>query len=91
MSRDARILVVDDSTFVRKALRRVLEARPGLSVAGEAGDGLEAVKMCATLAPDITRSDVFVCGPPRWITAVKRAARHAGVARHDIHTEDFAW
>lgn len=60
--RRSRILVVDDSTFVRKALRKVFEARPGLSVAGEAGDGLEAVKMCAALAPDIVTLDIQMPG-----------------------------
>jgi two-component system chemotaxis response regulator CheB len=61
-NRDARILVVDDSTFVRKALRKVFEARPGLVVAGEAGDGLEAVRMCAALAPDIVTLDIQMPG-----------------------------
>mgnify|MGYP001148342679 FL=1 len=60
--RDAQILVVDDSTFVRKALRKVFEAHPGLSVAGEAGDGAEAVRMCATLAPDIVTLDIQMPG-----------------------------
>jgi len=60
--RNARILVVDDSTFVRKALRKVFEARPGLSVAGEAGDGLEAVRMCAVAAPDIVTLDIQMPG-----------------------------
>ena len=59
---EARVLVVDDSTFVRKALRRVLEARSGLTVAGEAGDGLEAVKQCAALAPDIVTLDIQMPG-----------------------------
>lgn len=61
-AREARILVVDDSTFVRKALRRVFEARPGLAVAGEAGDGLEAVRMCAALTPDIVTLDIQMPG-----------------------------
>ena len=60
--RQARILVVDDSTFVRKALRKVFESRPGLLVAGEAGDGREAVKMCAALAPDIVTLDIQMPG-----------------------------
>jgi two-component system chemotaxis response regulator CheB len=59
---DARVLVVDDSTFVRKALRRVLEARPGLVVVGEAGDGIEAVRMCAVLAPDVVTLDIQMPG-----------------------------
>lgn len=60
--RDARLLVVDDSTFVRKALRRVFDARPGLVVAGEAGDGHEAVKMCAALGPDLVTLDIQMPG-----------------------------
>ncbi|MBK9963688.1 MAG: response regulator [Holophagales bacterium] len=60
--RQARILVVDDSTFVRKALRKVFEASPGLSVAGEAGDGHEAVRMCASLVPDIVTLDIQMPG-----------------------------
>jgi len=60
--RDARVLIVDDSTFVRKALRKVFEARTGLSVAGEAGDGYEAVRMCGALAPDIVTLDIQMPG-----------------------------
>ncbi|MDL1949245.1 response regulator [Acidobacteria bacterium ACD] len=60
--RKARVLVVDDSTFVRKALRKVLEARPGLTVAGEAGDGREAVEMVASLQPDVVTLDIQMPG-----------------------------
>lgn len=60
--RDARVLIVDDSTFVRKALRKVFEARSGLSVAGEAGDGHEAVRMCGALSPDIVTLDIQMPG-----------------------------
>ena len=60
--REARVLVVDDSTFVRKALRRVFEARTGLAVAGEAGDGMEAVRQCALLAPDVVTLDIQMPG-----------------------------
>ncbi len=62
MTSAVRVLVVDDSTFVRKALRRVLEARAGLVVAGEAGDGLEAVRMCEVLAPDVVTLDIQMPG-----------------------------
>ena len=61
-AREARVLVVDDSTFVRKALRKVFESRSGLSVAGEAGDGLEAVRLCGALAPDIVTLDIQMPG-----------------------------
>lgn len=37
-----RVLLVDDDTLVRKALRQILEATNDLEVVGEAGDGDEA-------------------------------------------------
>jgi predicted ferric reductase len=48
-------------------------------------------EVLAALAPDVARSDIFVCGPPAWITSGRKAARRAGAARDQIHTEDFAW
>ncbi|MGW3417791.1 ferredoxin reductase family protein [Streptomyces phaeochromogenes] len=43
------------------------------------------------LVPDIARCDIYVCGPPAWITAVRKAARGAGAHRDHVHTEEFAW
>lgn len=54
----ARILLVDDHEFVRRGLRALLEMQPGWEVCGEAVDGRSAVKMAATLAPDIIVMDV---------------------------------
>lgn len=41
--------------------------------------------------PDIAQRDIYVCGPPTWITAVRKAARGAGAHRDSVHTEEFAW
>ena len=38
-----RVLIVDDHALVRDGLRRIIEASPGLSVAGEAVNGEEAI------------------------------------------------
>jgi ferredoxin-NADP reductase len=43
------------------------------------------------LAPDVLRSDVYVCGPPPWMDAVTDTLIRAGVARHAVHTEKFGW
>ncbi|WOX13908.1 ferric reductase-like transmembrane domain-containing protein [Streptomyces sp. N50] len=43
------------------------------------------------LVPDIAHRDIYVCGPPTWITAVRKAARAAGAHRDSVHTEEFAW
>ena len=39
----ARVLIVDDAMFMRMTIKKMLEAN-GHSVAGEAGNGVEAVK-----------------------------------------------
>jgi len=53
-----RILVVDDSSFMRKAIARMVEDASGLEVIGTARDGLEAVKMAEELQPDIVTLDI---------------------------------
>ena len=52
-----RILLVDDNADVRFLLRVALEMRPGLELVGEAGDGLEALRLAAETAPDIVILD----------------------------------
>lgn len=52
-----RILVVDDSSFMRKRIRHELAAR-GHSVAGEAEGGDEAIEMFAEVRPDVVIMDI---------------------------------
>ncbi|MGB8453802.1 MAG: response regulator [Anaerocolumna sp.] len=51
------ILIVDDSGFARKILKDMLE-REGYNIAGEAGDGFEAIEMAKELKPDFVFMDV---------------------------------
>ncbi|MDA8172549.1 MAG: chemotaxis response regulator protein-glutamate methylesterase [Nitrospiraceae bacterium] len=53
-----RVLVVDDSPFMRKALTTMLGSDPGINVVGTAADGYEAVEKAAALKPDIITMDV---------------------------------
>ena len=53
-----RILIVDDHTAVRRALREMLHQRPQLSVVGEASNGFEAIAHAHTLRPDVILMDV---------------------------------
>ena len=53
-----RILIVDDHTAVREALRELLQARPEFQVAGEAANGLEAIDQARVLRPDAVLMDV---------------------------------
>ncbi len=57
-----RVLVVDDSAFMRIALRRIIEAEPGMQVVGVASDGAEAVAMNRSLRPDIITMDIEMNG-----------------------------
>jgi DNA-binding NarL/FixJ family response regulator len=52
-----RVLLADDHTMLREGLRRSLEAA-GVTVVGEAGDGSEALRLTAELAPDVVLMDV---------------------------------
>jgi two-component system chemotaxis response regulator CheB len=53
-----RVLIVDDSAFVRLVLTRKLSADPELEVAGIARDGLEALEQVKALRPDVITMDV---------------------------------
>jgi len=53
----AKILICDDSAFMRMMLRRVLEEN-GHEVVGEAGDGQEAVQLYGEYKPDLVTMDI---------------------------------
>ncbi len=56
------IVLADDHHIVRQALRTTLDAEPDLAVIGEAGDGLEAVRLVTQLQPDVLITDVVMPG-----------------------------
>jgi two-component system chemotaxis response regulator CheB len=53
-----RVLVVDDSAFVRQALTRMLASDPGIEVVGTASDGDEGHAKACALRPDVITLDV---------------------------------
>ncbi len=53
-----RVLLADDQALVRAGFRMILKAEPGIEVAGEAGDGAEAVARTRELGPDVVLMDV---------------------------------
>ena len=53
-----RILIADDQALVRAGFRKLLEAAPGIEVAGEAADGEQAVEQARRLCPDIVLMDI---------------------------------
>ena len=53
-----RVLVVDDSPASRRLLTHVLGRDPDITIAGEAANGSEAVRLTARLKPDLVTMDV---------------------------------
>jgi two-component system chemotaxis response regulator CheB len=53
-----RVLVVDDSTFMRKVLENIINADDQLQVVGQAKDGREAVTLAESLKPDVITMDI---------------------------------
>ncbi|MFN8557081.1 MAG: chemotaxis response regulator protein-glutamate methylesterase [Dehalococcoidia bacterium] len=53
-----RVLVVDDSAFMRHAIGRVLRAQPDIEVVGSVSDGADALEAITRLNPDVVTLDV---------------------------------
>ena len=53
-----RVLLVDDHTMFREALRIMLNNEPNIEVVGELGDGSEVDAMVAELSPDVVVMDI---------------------------------
>src|SRR5687768_5231990 len=53
-----RVLVVDDSAYVRKMMAQMLTRSPFVEVIGTARDGREALEMAAELEPDVITCDL---------------------------------
>ncbi len=73
-----KVLIVDDSAFMRNALTSMLASDPEISIVGTARDGLEAIEKIASLRPDVVTMDVEM---PRMdgITALKHIMEKAPV------------
>ncbi len=57
-----RVVIADDHAVVRDGLRALVDAQPGLTVVGEAGDGDEAHRRACELAPDVLLLDLSMPG-----------------------------
>ena len=60
MDRVLRVLVVDDSAYVRKVVREILSRSPFVEVVGTARDGREALDLVAELDPDVVTCDLIM-------------------------------
>ena len=60
MSEVARVLIVDDSAYVRKVIRQMLSRSPFLEIVGAARDGREALELAEELRPDVITCDLIM-------------------------------
>ncbi len=81
------VLLVDDHTAVRQAVRVMLDAEPGITIVGEASDGAEAVREAARLRPDVVLVDLAMPGVPGLaaIPQLRQAAPRAAVVVFTMH------
>ena len=57
-----QILVVDDHTLFRRGLIALISQASDFEVVGEAGDAIEALRLCKTLKPDVILLDNHLPG-----------------------------
>jgi DNA-binding NarL/FixJ family response regulator len=84
------VLLVDDHALVRRGFRRMLEDEPDIIVAGEAGDGDEAVKLARELKPQVIVMDCALPGVS-GLVAARRILEHspqAAILMLSMHSED---
>jgi len=60
MNEEIRILIADDHAVVREGLRALIETEDGMTLVGEAADGVEAVHKSQALEPDVILLDLVM-------------------------------
>src|SRR6266487_4056818 len=97
-----RVLLVDDSPWLRQSVRAALE-RAGVVVVGEAADGAQALTQAATHHPDLVLMDLSMPGmdgiqatqalrPRRYGRALEQVGVHAvhSVGTRQVERHDAA-
>ncbi|MGA2696190.1 MAG: response regulator transcription factor [Terriglobales bacterium] len=84
------VLLVDDHVLVRRGFRRILDDEAHITVVGEAGDGVAAIRMAIDLKPKVVLMD---CAMPimNGLTATKKiveACPGTLVLMLSMHSED---
>src|SRR5512141_1308280 len=90
MTNLTRVLLVDDHILFRKGLGSMIGSWPGMEVAGEAGDGLEAAGLASQVNPSIILLDIKMprCSGLEAVPLLKRAAPEARIIMLTASEED---
>jgi DNA-binding NarL/FixJ family response regulator len=88
------VLLADDQPLLRRGFRMILEAEDGVTVAGEAGDGAEAVELAHRIQPDVVLMDIRMPGTDgieatRRITAAEPGVRVLVLTTFDLDEYAF--
>jgi len=62
MTQSIRVLVVDDSAYIRKVVKEMLSRSPAIEVVGTARDGEDALEQVEQLRPDVVTCDLIMPG-----------------------------
>ncbi|GBC61976.1 DNA-binding response regulator [Desulfonema ishimotonii] len=84
------VLIADDHAVLREGVRKLLEEQPDMKVAGEATDGLLAVKKVKTLKPDVALIDIQMpnLNGLEAVTLIKDAVPETQVVLLSMHKKD---
>jgi two-component system nitrate/nitrite response regulator NarL len=59
-SGEIKVLIVDDHPLIRRGLSTVIAEAEGITLVGEASDGLQAIKRARDLSPDVVLMDIMM-------------------------------
>jgi DNA-binding NarL/FixJ family response regulator len=85
---EIRVLLVDDQELIRRGLRKMLEIEDGITVAGEAADGEEALRVAGDCSPDVALVDARMPGMDGVELIRRLSTGHPGVAAIVLSTFD---